>query len=241
MNTFYLPPENWQTSCVLPPQEARHLAQALRMRVGEQVRVLDGQGREGIGTIAAISRRQVTLTLHEEQQHAVPASQAIMALAFSKAGRRGFFIEKAVELGAAAIWLWQGDHSQGRLPDDATDVWQGQMIAGMKQSGNPWMPQVRSFPQGIDAILEAAADVDWRLLPWEQQEHVPMLTPEMAGRRGTTVYVIGPEGGFSEREILRMRSADFQVVSLGQRVLRCETAATLCLGIHWWASQQPGR
>ncbi len=241
MNTFYLPAEDWGAHCTLPPQEARHLAQVLRMRAGEQVRLMDGQGREGLFTIAAVSRKSVTLTRDEETTHPQPAARAVMALAFSKAGRRGFFIEKAVELGAAEIWLWQGDHSQGRLPADMAENWQGQLIAGMKQSGNPWMPQVRAFPQGVEAMLQAAASADWRLLPWEQQHDVPMLTPDMLGRAGTTVYVIGPEGGFSERELTRMRGEGFQPVSFGKRILRCETAATLCLGLHWWASQQPER
>lgn len=241
MNTFYLPPESWGERCSLPPQEARHLALVLRMRPGAQVRVLDGAGREGLFTIVEAGRKGVVLALDSETFHPRPAARAIMALAFSKAGRRSFFLEKAAELGAAELWLWQGDHSQGRMPADAAEGWQGQLVAGMKQSGNPWLPQIRSFPQGVDAMIEAASCADWRMLPWEQQHDVPMLTPELAGRPGTTVYVIGPEGGFSDREITRMRDSGFQPVSFGRRVLRCETAATLCLGIHWWASQQPGR
>ena len=66
-----------------------------------------------------------------------------------------------------------------------------------------------------------------------------MLAPGMAGQSGLTVYVIGPEGGFSARELDTLRVSGFAAVSLGTRVLRCETAATLCLGIHWWASQLP--
>ena len=66
-----------------------------------------------------------------------------------------------------------------------------------------------------------------------------MLSPTMAGQRGLTVYVIGPEGGFSQRELTMLTQSGFCAVSLGTRVLRCETAATLCLGIHWWASQLP--
>ena len=68
-----------------------------------------------------------------------------------------------------------------------------------------------------------------------------MLTPEMAGQPGLTVYVLGPEGGFSQRELAALNNAKFTPVSLGARVLRCETAATLCLGIHWWASQLAGK
>ena len=110
------------------------------------------------------------------------------------------------------------------------------MIAGIKQCGNPWLPAVHVLPEGVDAVLTRAADAPHKLLPWEQQEGVPMLTPGMAGRQGVTVYVIGPEGGFSSREMTALTSGGFSPVSLGRQVLRCETAALLCLGIHWWAS-----
>ena len=93
---------------------------------------------------------------------------------------------------------------------------------------------------GVEALTLRAEAVDYRMLPWEQQHDVPMLTPDMAGRAGDTVYVIGTEGGFSQRELDALHAAQFQPVSLGARVLRCETAATLCLGIHWWASHLSG-
>ena len=89
---------------------------------------------------------------------------------------------------------------------------------------------------GVDELVRRAATADRRILPWEMQDTVSMLTPRLAGRPGTTVYVIGPEGGFSQRELDSLRAAQFTFVSLGARLLRCETAATLCLGLHWWAS-----
>ncbi|MDR1659993.1 MAG: RsmE family RNA methyltransferase, partial [Desulfovibrio sp.] len=55
-----------------------------------------------------------------------------------------------------------------------------------------------------------------------------------------SVYVIGPEGGFSQRELAVLHAAGFAPASLGKRVLRCETAAALCLGLHWWASHLNG-
>ena len=117
----------------------------------------------------------------------------------------------------------------------------GEEIAGAKQSGNPWLPEVRALTGGVDELVELSRVADQRILPWEMQENVPMLTPDLACRTGVTVYIIGPEGGFSARELDALRAAGFAAVSLGARILRCETAATLCLGIHWWASQLPGR
>ena len=236
LHRFYLPPEQWAHDLWLEGQEARHLVQVLRLAPGEEVLLLDGQGRSGRFSIAETAKKKARLVLQEEQMAPAPESRAVMALAFSKAVRRGFFMEKAVELGAHAIWLWQGDHSQGKLPADAAEACRGQLIAGAKQCGNPWLPQVEALAGGVDELVRRAAAADRRILPWEMQDTVNMLTPRLAGRSGTTVYVIGPEGGFSQRELDSLRAAQFTFVSLGARVLRCETAATLCLGLHWWAS-----
>ncbi|WP_308621345.1 16S rRNA (uracil(1498)-N(3))-methyltransferase [uncultured Desulfovibrio sp.] len=242
---FYLPPEQWPpcgpeggAEVRLEGQEAAH-CRVLRLAPGDGALLLDGRGRIGQCRVLSVDRRDARLELLAWSLWPQPAARAVMALALSKAVRRGFFMEKAVELGAAGIWLWQGDHSQGRLPRDAAQSCLGQMIAGAKQCGNPWLPEVRACPD-IDGIITLAAGADQRILPWEMQEGVPMLEPAMAGRPGLTVYVIGPEGGFSERELAALRAAAFTPVSLGGRILRCETAATLCLGLHWWASQLPG-
>ncbi|SCM70217.1 16S rRNA (uracil(1498)-N(3))-methyltransferase [Desulfovibrio sp. 86] len=236
---FYLPPEHWGHEVCLDGQEARHLSQVLRIAPGSEVGLLDGRGRLGRFVVLKAGKKTVNLECRSEEFLPQPEARAVVALAYSKAVRRGFFMEKAVELGAAGIWLWQGDHSQGKLSAAAQEACQGQLVAGAKQCGNPWLPEVCVLGGGVDDLVRQAAEADYRILPWEAQDAVPMLSPTMAGQRGLTVYVIGPEGGFSQRELALLTKSGFCAVSLGTRVLRCETAATLCLGIHWWASQLP--
>lgn len=242
LHTFFASPEQFSSaSILLQGQECKHLASVLRLKPGTDVQVLDGQGRTALAIVQTVSKREAVLSIKEIHETARPASLPIIALAFSKAARRGFFLEKAVELGACEVWVWQGEHSQGKLPEDVRDSWQSKMIAGCKQSSNPWLPAVRSFPQGLAQVIAQAADFEHHLLPWEMQQGVPMLTLDDMGCAGRTIYIIGPEGGFSARELELLAEAGYKAVSLGQRILRCETAATLCLGLHWWASQQAGR
>ena len=238
---FYLAPEYWGDTASLEGQEARHLGQVLRAEPGTEVGLLDGRGRSGIFVVRKVGKKNVQLERVSETLTPAPLSRAVVALAYSKAVRRGFFMEKAVELGAHGVWLWQGDHSQGKLSATAEEACLGQMIAGAKQSGNPWLPEVRALAGGVDQLIHLSHTADHRILPWELQDGVHMLTPEMAGQPGLTVYVVGPEGGFSQRELAALQAAAFTPVSLGARVLRCETAATLCLGVHWWASQLAGK
>ena len=240
---FYLAPESWpdapQGEALLEGQEAVHLAQSLRLGPGTDVTLLDGRGRTGRFSIVECGKRRVRLVCRSVDVSPEPVSRAIIALAFSKAVRRGFFAEKAAELGAHAVWLWQGDFSQGKLPPQAAETWRAQMIAGIKQSGNPWLPEVQVFTGGVDELIRQAAQADNRILPWELEETTSIISPSRLGLPGTTVYAIGPEGGFSPRELTALDAAGFARISLGARILRCETAATLCLGLHWWASQLP--
>lgn len=238
---FYLPPGQWHDQVTLEGQEAHHLARVLRIPVGTQVTLLNGQGRTGTFTVCRIQKSTVHLTCVAETTTAAPRARAVMALASSKAVRRGFFMEKAVELGAHAVWLWQADRSQGTLSPAAEEACRRQMIAGAKQCGNPWLPDVAVLPQGVEELTERAAQAQYRILPWEGQVASCLLSPRLVGQEGLTVYVIGPEGGFSDRERVALQKADFTAVSLGARVLRCETAAVICLGLHWWVSQQPGK
>lgn len=236
---FYLEAKDWQPRPVLSGQEARH-AHVLRLGVGDEVLLMDGQGRRGTAIIEQIRRQKMELALKDENFVPQPASKAIVALALSKAARRGFFMEKASELGAAGIWLWQADRSQGKLTPQLADNLKGQLIAGMKQSGNPWLPEIRLM-RNVEDLVQNAASADYRILPWEEIGGSPMLSPAQLGLPGLSVYAIGPEGGFSDRELQIFRKADFVPVSLGNRVLRCETAASLCLGLHCWASQLSDR
>lgn len=235
-NIFYAPPAAWSDDAIgLDAGETRHL-RVLRLGPGAEIGVIDGEGRIAQCRILREERRGAKLEIISARFEPRAKSRAIIALALSKAVRRGFFMEKAVELDAFAIWIWQGENSQGRLPRDFATHITGQLVAGAKQCGNPWLPEVRVFDD-LQALLSKSGDIDFRLLPLERQDGQPLPDMQMLGRAGTTIYMIGPEGGFSDSEIAALMSRGFTPISLGPRILRCETAAVLCLGLHYWASQ----
>lgn len=238
---FYLPPEAWREPYRLTGAEAHHATRVLRLRVREDIRLLDGQGREGIFRITAIGKHDVDLEPLDIRLHPRPAARAILAAGWTKAARRGWILEKSVEFEAAGIWLWQAERSQFPVPPDIKESWQSQLVAGAKQCRNPWLPELRTLPGGVRELIAAAAGCEQRLALLES-DHGPArsITPEMLGVAGTTIYVVGPEGGFASGEVRALLDAGFSGVTLGERVLRWETAAVLCLGLHWWKGQLPG-
>lgn len=253
MHFFYLQPGDWPSDltcnlsatahCIaqkieLSGQEAHHLSRVLRLKQGECVIVLDGDGREAKTIIQAIRKNSVELHIENVMRHSRPEAKTILAVGWGKAARRGWIFEKAVELGASELWFWQAERSQFSLPGEIKENWMAQLIAGLKQCRNPWLPKLRAFPGGVDELLGAAHDMEYKqLLVENDYPHQDFLTESKLGLAGRTICVVGPEGGFCPLEIEKLILAGFTALSMGDRILRWETAAILALGLHWWKKQ----
>lgn len=232
---FYLEKDKWGDRPAICGAELRH-AQALRLETGNEALLMDGEGGTAICRVEKLSKKEMLLQPLEIATAPAPKIFTIVALALNKAVRRGFFMEKAAELGAGAVWIWQAERSQGKIAPSLAASLEGQLISGMKQSRNPWLPRLRIF-EGIDGVIEAGSGCGSKYLPYEEEDPAHMLAPAMLGSPGQTIFVIGPEGGIAPSELASLENAGFRRVSLGSRVLRCETAAVLCLGLSYWASQ----
>ena len=240
MHTFFLPTSGWCPPYQVTGQEARHLATVLRIKPGETVRMLDGAGREGLFTVVTVAKNSVLLEPETIVTHPKPNDRITLALGYGKGLRRSWLLEKAVELEAGGIWFWQAERSQGKVPDDGKDTWLTHMAAGAKQSRNPWLPELRTLPGGVKNLVEVRATFAQAYILWEGEDKENLLTIERMRLPEKTLFVLGPEGGFSDRELHTLTNGGFTPVSLGKRILRWETAALTCLGIAWWMRQQIG-
>ena len=235
MHTFYIPPAQWGRSMELSGQEAHHLGRVLRLHPGDEVLMLDGEGREGLCRIASVGRQSAVLELVSEKLHVRPASSVVLAVGWGKEARRGWILEKSVELEAAGLWFWQAERSQFPVPSDAKDTWHASLVAGAKQCRNPWLPELRTLPGGVDELIRASRDFDHcQVLVESGLPQQDFMSESYLAQNGRTLCVIGPEGGFSTREIEKLMAAGFKALSMGERVLRWETAAMMALGLHWW-------
>ena len=235
MHTFFLEPEAWKSPWRLAGAEAAHAIKTLRLGPDDEVRLLDGRGRQGRFRITGVSKRELSLEPVEITEHPRPARQAWLALGWNKAARRGWLLEKAVELRAGGLLFWQARRSQGRVPEVPKDGWTASLVAGAKQSVNPWLPELGVLPGGADELARAGKDFDHRLLLWENRD-CARLDPARLARPGRTLFVLGPEGGLEDDEAALLIQAGFEAVGLGPGVLRWETAALLALGLSWWAT-----
>ncbi len=229
-DAFYLPHEAFAAPFVLTGGEARHCARVLRKRPGEEVRVFDGKGREGLFVITDVGRDRVNLEPLSLAEVPLPETRLHLAAGFSRSARRDFFLEKAVELGAAGIVFWQAARSQGRMPDAPKEAWTAALVAAAKQCGAAWLPELTVVPGGAPA-LAATGGYDRRLLLWEAPGLPRRLALEDVSAPGDALFVLGPEGGLAEAEARLFVDAGFVAVSCGSRVLRWETAGLAVLAL----------
>ena len=159
MHTFYIPPTQWGRTMELSGQEAHHLGRVLRLHPGDEVRLLDGEGREALCRIMAVGRQSASLEMLSEKKHARPESSVVLAVGWGKEARRGWILEKSVELEADGLWFWQAERSQFPVPSDAKDTWHASLVAGAKQCGNPWLPEIRTLAGGIDEVIRQAKEI----------------------------------------------------------------------------------
>ncbi|TIH12112.1 16S rRNA (uracil(1498)-N(3))-methyltransferase [Marinifilum sp. JC120] len=236
LNSFYLPAENWSAPFMLEGGEAKHLGKVLRTRVGDTVRLFDGCGREGLFTVTDITKSKVQLELSEESS--IPDPRNItLAIGWNKSSRRNWILEKSVELQTRGLIFFQSEFSQGKVPSEIKESWNEKLVAAAKQCGNSWLPEFQTVPGSIEKLIEASAPYANKLFLWEKADKDTVPDNSVFAAE-STLAVVGPEGGFSPREAELLIENGFKPVSLGNSILRWETAALLCMGTAYLERQK---
>jgi 16S rRNA (uracil1498-N3)-methyltransferase len=231
-DAFYLPPEAFAEPFVLTGGEAAHCARVLRKQPGETIRLFDGQGREGLFTITDVKKVRVAVTPVSLTDVPPPLSRMHLAAGFSRSARRDFFLEKAVELGATGILFWQATRTQGHMPNAPKDAWIATLISAAKQCGAAHLPSLSVVPGGVAGLAaDAGSRFDRRYLLWEEPGLPRRLTPDDVTAPGDALFVLGPEGGLTDAEAATLCDAGYVPISLGNRVLRWETAGLAVLAL----------
>ncbi|MEF2229554.1 MAG: RsmE family RNA methyltransferase [Pseudodesulfovibrio sp.] len=239
-NSFYLPSPQWPDrtgeTVRLGGGEARHMLTVLRSRIGDEVRLFDGHGRVGDFVIRELARSRVLLEAVRLRDHPAPAAGVTLAIGWSKSKRRKYLFEKTVELKGLGIAFWTAERSQGEMPPAPKDSWEEKCLQAAKQCGNPHLPEITLHPGGIPALIEFSRRFDRCFLAWESEAvRSPLVPADLAGSR--SLVVIGPEGGLEDFEAEALTSVGFMPVTLGDSILRWETAAAYCLSLGMLARQ----
>ena len=217
-------------SVALEPGARRHVTQVLRLGAGAALVLFNGDGRDyAARLITAGGDGAVAKVLDAGPAEPEPPLALTLALGISRGERMDYALQKAVELGAAALVPLFTERSLVKLKDQRLDKrrrhWQGVVVAACEQSGRRRLPALAP-PQKLGTWLAA--------LP---AEHAGVLLHHAATRTlaqlptpvGALTLLVGPEGGLAAEERAAAEGRGFVPVRLGPRVMRTETAPLAAL------------
>lgn len=223
-------------SVIIVGGDVNHIKNVLRMKVGEELNVSNGQdGREYRCGIAALEENRIVCELRfvKEDNVELPA-KVYLFQGLPKADKMEWIIQKAVELGAYEIIPVATRRCVVKLDDKKASSkiarWQGIAEAAAKQSKRGIIPEI-SEVMSFERAVKMAADMSVRIIPYEMAEGMEK-TREIIERLkpGQNIAVfIGPEGGFEDSEIQFATENGIVPVTLGRRILRTETAGMTVL------------
>ncbi len=222
----------------LAADQAHYLRNVLRLAPGEAIALFNGRDGEWAARIEAIAKNRATLTVERRTREQRPEPDLWLAFAPIKRARIDFTAQKATELGVSLLWPVLTRHTM--VDRVNTDRLAANAVEAAEQSERLTVPEVRE-PVALEQLIDAWPG-DRPLVLCDESgagggipgiaEALSAAGPEMRRRAG---FVIGPEGGFADAELDRLRSLPFvTAVGLGPRLLRADTAALAALAV-WQA------
>ncbi len=235
----------------LPDEIARQARDVLRLRLGDELWLLDGAGGEYAAKIVAVSRREVVVEIGPRREGLANSSPPVtLCLGMLKAAKLELVLQKGTELGVTAFQPLLTERSVA-LADELSAGkrrrYERILAEALEQCGGAWLPELHE-PLTLAAALAAVPPNVIALIPWEAAASKPLratLGYERGKRPIEGVWLfIGPEGGFSAAEVTLAERHGARPVTLGRRILRAETAAlvaaTLALDALGALDEGPG-
>ncbi len=220
---FYAGPEPLRTGLTkLSLAESRHARASRRLRPGDSVTLFDGLGCEAYGNILVVGDDGVSVQI--DQLHHRSSDTALhleLAVAMPKGTRQDILVEKCTELGVAAIRPMKCARSIAEPSDHRLDKLRRTAIEACKQSQRAWLCQIHQ-PSSLEHVLQLRSEYGAACIADARGDPVGTVQPSPGQK---VLMVIGPEGGFTDEELLAAQRADFKPIRLAQTILRTETAA----------------
>lgn len=236
MNRYYC--ENIAVGKVnLDQTESHHLAKVMRQAIGDEVEVFDGKGVVTGAVVSEITRKGVVLDVAKvEQVSNENRSQVVIAASVAKGQRQDWLVSKCTEIGvdhiASVIFERTVKQPKGA---NAVERYNKLAITAAKQCGRAILPKI-SVNNGLEAVLgELKAEYPGSKMVFGGFGESAVPIGQAVGAKEAVIAFVGPEGGFTEEEMVFLKDFGVIEVSLTATVLRIETAAVafaavLCIG-----------
>ena len=221
--TLVVEPEEWEQQEIEVATDAyHHLFRVRRLRSGDRVRVVDGRGKARWGEVVSIARNGARLALTEAAPTGEPELAVDLLVAAPRPQRAGWLVEKATELGVRAVRFLNSERAPRRYGTATLRRLRKLARSAVEQCGRSLVPEISCQHPWVEIeTIVNRLDCKWILQPGAPQK-MPVARERLTGSLG---WLVGAEGGWSEREREALESYGCVPVGLGERILRVETAA----------------
>jgi 16S rRNA (uracil1498-N3)-methyltransferase len=240
---FFISPEQViDQRITIAGEDVRHIVTVLRMETGDELLLCDGKGAEYSVEIVQVDKSEIITDVRARSKREIRYPFITLGQGLPKSDKMDWIVQKATELGVATIVPLVTERTIVKIRDEEKRVarWQKICREAAMQSNRAYIPvvgRIVSFndflqtPNDSTELVEVPEPETLLLLPWEEGT-VPLKRILRANPGITNIVVlIGPEGGFSAQEAEKAKEKGFHAVSLGQNILRTETAAIAALSM----------
>ncbi|OWA36659.1 16S rRNA (uracil(1498)-N(3))-methyltransferase [Saccharibacillus sp. O16] len=251
MQRYFVEKEQFENNIVrILGEDARHIGKVMRGRVGDEIIVCDGAGRVVLARLESVEAGEVAAMVIEEMTETSEARFRVeIAQSLPKGDKLETVIQKCTEIGAAAFVPFLSERTvvqyDAKKEEKRLQRWGKIAKEAAEQSHRSRVPEVRQ-PLPYKQLLKTFANYDLVLFCYEKEDGLqlrdvvrPFAESRLEGSASMLV-VVGPEGGFAEREADEAAASGAKIAGLGRRILRAETAGMAALACILYESGEMG-
>ena len=234
MHRFFAEKENISSHfIILQDSDANHIRKVLRLKAGDQVEVLDGEGSLYRVRLTDLNTKSIKgEILSSEKINTESPLKIHLGQSLIKGSGFDVILRKSVELGVHSISPLITDRTVAKSDGDKKiPRWKKIIEESSKQCGRSSIPEISKGIIRLETFCQKTKDSDLKLIFWEMEKNTGMGDINPEARPGAASVLIGPEGGFTDQEVETARSYGFLSLGLGPRIFRAETAPLVVLSL----------
>lgn len=223
-------------TALLEGSDVNYIKNVLRLKVGDELSIMDSKGKEYSSKIIAMGKDLVkALLIKEKSPTSEPKVKITIAQGIPKNPKMDLIVQKATELGAFSIIPVKTERSIVKIREEKEESkvsrWQKIAKEAAEQSGRSSVPSIEQI-KSIKDVLKLSGAFDKSMILWEmEKERTLKIFLKENKEIKDLLILIGPEGGFSHDEVELAKSSGFITVTIGGRILRTETASLAVLSM----------
>jgi len=229
MHKFFVDKKNISDNIALiTGGDVKHIYKVLRLKPGDNIIINDLNGEEYLGEISEIIKECVKVVIREKLDvNNEPSVKIHLFQGVPKSSKMDFIIQKCCEVGVNEFTPIQTKRTELDLKDiKKIDRWQRIALESSKQSKRSLIPKVNEAIS-FSIFLKQLANFSMIIVPYEEENSFGIKELLRGSYHASIALVIGPEGGFESEEIESLREIGANIVTLGKRILRTETAGMI--------------